>query len=148
MAHPHGPAGHPVVRRIRHNLDEKPFMVIWEVTRACQLVCKHCRAEAQKTAAPGQLTTAEGKALLGVLASYEHPRPMIVFTGGDCFEREDLVELVRYGTDAGLHISISPSVTPLFTRERVAALKAAGGHAMSVSLDGATAATHDAFRGF
>lgn len=152
-AHPGQASGgrsrrHPIVRQVRHDLTKKPFIVIWEVTRACQLVCKHCRAEAQKTPAPGQLTTEQGKDLLRQLADYEPPRPLVVFTGGDCFEREDLVELAEYGTSLGLAVSISPSVTPLFTRERLDALRAAGARAMSVSLDGASAATHDAFRGF
>ncbi|EJZ85848.1 TIGR04053 family radical SAM/SPASM domain-containing protein [Winkia sp. UMB3158] len=138
---------HPVVRQIRHDLTKKPFIAIWEVTRACALVCKHCRAEAQPHAAPGQLSTEQGKNLLEQLAAYDKPRPLVVFTGGDCFERKDLVELVQYGTDLGLSVSISPSVTPLFTRERLQALRDAGGKAMSVSMDGATPETHDAFRG-
>ncbi|MDO4665683.1 MAG: TIGR04053 family radical SAM/SPASM domain-containing protein [Actinomycetaceae bacterium] len=147
--HPGSHAGRnfPVVRQIRHDLSKKPFIAIWEVTRACALVCKHCRAEAQKKAAPGQLTTQQGKELLRQLAGYEPPRPLVVLTGGDCFERPDLVELVQFGTDLGLSISISPSVTPKFTRERVQALRDAGGKAMSVSMDGASAQTHDAFRG-
>ncbi|MDO5727242.1 MAG: TIGR04053 family radical SAM/SPASM domain-containing protein [Bowdeniella nasicola] len=142
--HPH----RRVVRTIHHDVNEKPFLVIWEVTRACQLVCKHCRAEAQHRPDPRELGFDEGRALLDQLASYDHPRPMLVLTGGDCFERPDLVDLVRYGTEQGLHISISPSVTPLFTREKLTALRAAGGKAMSVSLDGARPATHDNFRGF
>ena len=72
----------------------------------------------------------------------------MVFTGGDAFERSDLAELVRYGTGLGLNVSLSPSVTPLMTPQLLAELRAAGGRAMSVSLDGATAETHDAFRGF
>lgn len=138
----------PVVRTIRHDLNAKPFIVIWEVTRACALVCKHCRADAQHQANPEQLTTEQGKRLLDQLASYDAPRPLVVFTGGDPFERPDLAELCRYGTDHGLSVSLSPSVTPKLTRERLAELRDAGGKAMSVSLDGATAATHDAFRGF
>ncbi len=138
----------PVVRTVRHDINQKPFIVIWEVTRACALVCKHCRADAQHHAAPGQLTTAEGKALLERLAAYEHPRPLVVLTGGDPFERDDLVELTAYGTSLGLSISLSPSVTPKLTRERISALREAGGKAMSMSLDGAFPETHDAFRGF
>lgn len=150
MPHPHSGHGshQPIVRTIKHDITKKPFMVIWEVTRACQLVCKHCRAEAQHHPSRLQLSHEEGINLLDQLASYDKPRPMVVFTGGDCFEREDLVELVRYGTERGLHVSISPSVTPLFTKERLIALREAGGKAMSVSLDGASAETHDAFRGF
>ena len=103
-----GPSHRPLVRTIKHDINAKPFIVIWEVTRACQLVCKHCRADAQHTPDPRQLTTAQGKALLDELAAYDAPRPLVVFTGGDAFERHDLAELVRYGTGLGLNVSLSP----------------------------------------
>ncbi len=138
----------PVVRTVRHDLNEKPFIVIWEVTRACALVCKHCRADAQHHADPRQLSIEQGKRLLDELAAYPTPRPLVVFTGGDPFEREDLAELCSHGTQQGLSISLSPSVTPKVTPERLRELRVAGGKAMSVSLDGAEAETHDAFRGF
>ncbi|KXI16041.1 radical SAM domain protein [Corynebacterium sp. CMW7794] len=138
----------PIVRQVRHDINAKPFIAIWEVTRACQLVCKHCRADAQHEPAPGQLTTAEGKALLDSIATYDKPRPIVVLTGGDPFERGDLEKLTEYGTSLGLNISLSPSVTPRLTRARLEGLKAVGGSALSLSLDGATAATHDYFRGF
>ncbi|QGU01463.1 Antilisterial bacteriocin subtilosin biosynthesis protein AlbA [Corynebacterium kalinowskii] len=138
----------PVVRTVRHDINAKPFIVIWEVTRACALVCKHCRADAQHEPNPNQLTTEQGKRLLDKLASYDRPKPLVVFTGGDPFERADLEELTRYGTELGLNISLSPSVTPKLTPERVRSLREAGGKAMSMSLDGATPETHDAFRGF
>lgn len=138
----------PVVRTVRHDINTKPFIVIWEVTRACSLVCKHCRADAQHEPNPKQLTTEQGFALLENLASYDKPRPLIVLTGGDPFERGDLEQLVAYGTGLGLNVSLSPSVTPKLTVERITDLREAGAKAMSMSLDGATAATHDAFRGF
>ena len=72
---------------------------------------------------------------------------MVVLTGGDPFERPDLAELVAYGTEAGLHVSLSPSVTPRLTAPTLAEMKDAGAHVVSLSIDGATAATHDAFRG-
>lgn len=138
----------PVVRQVRHDLGTKPFIAIWEVTRACQLVCRHCRADAQHDPAPGQLTTEQGFRLLDQLATYDRPTPLVVLTGGDPFERGDLAELTRYGTSLGLNVSLSPSVTPRLTRQRLEALREAGGSALSLSLDGATAATHDRFRGF
>lgn len=150
--HHHGsdatPAHHTVVRTIKHDLNDRPFIVIWEVTRACALACRHCRAEAMHHPDPRQLTHAESLELLDQLASYEPPRPMVVFTGGDPFERDDLVDLVRYGTEKGLHISLSPSVTPKLRPALLQELHEAGGRAMSVSLDGATPERHDAFRGF
>lgn len=136
------------VRTVRHDIASKPFIAIWEVTRACQLVCQHCRADAQHEPAPGQLSTEQGKRLLESLAGYDTPRPLVVLTGGDPFERGDLEELTAYGTALGLNVSLSPSVTPRLTRERLARLRAAGGSALSLSLDGACAETHDSFRGF
>lgn len=137
-----------VVRTQHQDVDDKPFIVIWEVTRACQLVCRHCRADAQHRADPRQLTTAQGKALLDDIAGWDTPRPLVVLTGGDPFERDDLAELVAYGTAAGLSVALSPSVTPKFTAERLAQLHDAGAKAVSLSLDGARPETHDAFRGF
>lgn len=137
----------PVVRMGHYDPKDRPFIVIWEVTRACALVCKHCRADAQHHAHSDQLTTEQGKALLDEIAGFGKPQPIVVLTGGDPFERPDLAELVRHGTELGLAMSLSPSVTPKLTRERVRVMHQAGGKAMSVSLDGAVSRTHDAFRG-
>lgn len=135
------------VRVLHQDTEERPFIVIWEVTRACELVCAHCRADAQHRRDPLELTTADGFRLLDDLAAYGPPRPMVVLTGGDPFERPDLEALVAHGTAAGLHVSLSPSVTPMLTADRLVRLRGAGGSAVSLSLDGATAATHDGFRG-
>jgi radical SAM protein len=135
------------VRLLHHDAAERPFIVIWEVTRACQLVCTHCRADAIRTRNPFELSTAQGKTLLDDLASFGTPRPLVVLTGGDPFERSDLPELVAHGTALGLSMALSPSVTPKLTREVLVELHDAGAKAVSLSLDGASAATHDAFRG-
>lgn len=140
------PGSRPI-RTLHHDVTEKPFIVIWEVTRACQLVCKHCRADAVLHRNPLELSTEMGKDLLDQLAAYEPPRPIVVLTGGDPFERPDLPELVAHGTKVGLHIALSPSVTPRLTREALTELYDAGARAVSLSLDGATAETHDGFRG-
>ena len=135
------------VRHLHHDSSERPFIVIWEVTRACQLVCTHCRADAIRTRSPLELSTREGRALLDDLASFGAPRPLVVLTGGDPFERPDLPELVAHGTSLGLSVALSPSVTARLTRSVLVELHDAGAKAISLSLDGATAHTHDAFRG-
>lgn len=135
------------VRRLRNDPGDRPMIVIWEVTRACALVCRHCRADAQHRRDPGELTTEQGKALLDDIAGFGAPYPIVVLTGGDPFERPDLAELVRHGHGLGLHMALSPSVTPRLTPAVLAELRAAGAGAVSLSLDGATAATHDEFRG-
>jgi MoaA/NifB/PqqE/SkfB family radical SAM enzyme len=120
--------------------------VYWELTRACDLACRHCRAEAQPARAPDELTTEECFTVLGDLAGAT-PRPHVIFTGGDPLKRPDLLDLVREGVRLGLGVSVAPSATTSLTREAVRALKEAGVQAMSLSLDGSIAARHDAIRG-
>lgn len=139
--------GRTAIRKVHQDTDQRPFLVIWESTRACQLVCQHCRADSQNEPHPLQLSTAEGKRLLDDIASFGAPSPMVVISGGDPFERPDLTELIAYGRQQGLSMALAPSVTPKATRERFAAAARAGAKAVSISLDGATAATHDGFRG-
>jgi radical SAM protein len=135
------------VRSLHLDVHDRPFLVIWEVTRACELACRHCRADAIRQRHPLELTTDEGRQLIDDLAALGPPRPILVLTGGDPFERDDLTQLVAHAASAGLTVALSPSVTPSLTRERLADLRAAGASAVSLSLDGATAATHDGFRG-
>lgn len=142
--HPHG---RTAIRRIRHDVHERPFLVIWETTRACQLVCQHCRADSQDQPHPLQLSTEEGERLLDDMAAFGAPSPMVVLSGGDPFERPDLNHLLAYGDRAGLSMSLAPSVTPKATRAAFAAAAEAGAKAVSISLDGASAVTHDGFRG-
>jgi AdoMet-dependent heme synthase len=127
-------------------VDERPFMVIWETTNACDLACRHCRAEAIPDVEPGTLTADQGKRLLDQIETFGRPRPLVIFTGGDPFKRADIFELVAYGSQIGLPIAVSPSGTPLLTRENLSRLKEAGARAISLSLDGSTPALHDDFR--
>jgi AdoMet-dependent heme synthase len=131
----------------RFVFDRAPARVYWETTRACDLACRHCRAHAVPTAHPAELTTAEGRRLLDDLARFEAPLPHVVFTGGDPLKRSDLFELIEYARLRGLAVSVAPSGTPLLTAVAIGALKAAGTEAISLSLDGSTAARHDALRG-
>jgi MoaA/NifB/PqqE/SkfB family radical SAM enzyme len=78
-----------------------PFIVIWEVTRACALACVHCRADAIARRDPAELTTEEGFRLIDQIASFGQPSPVLVLTGGDPMWRKDLTELVGYASAAG-----------------------------------------------
>jgi radical SAM protein len=80
-------------------------------------------------------------------ASFGQPAVIFIITGGDCFERPDLAELAAYGTAAGLHVAVAPSGTDKLNKDSLARLQDNGVNVISLSLDGATAATHDAFRG-
>lgn len=122
-------------------------MFYYEVTLACDLVCKHCRASAQEQPADGELSTEWAKALLDQIAAFPR-RPMLVLTGGDPLKRADLFELIRHAADAGLHVALTPSATPLATFDAFQRAKQAGIRGLGISLDGADAATHDAFRGW
>src|SRR5213595_3246180 len=79
-----------------------PFLVIWEVTRACALACVHCRADAIARRDPRELSTAEGLALVDQVLAFGEPAPLLVLTGGDPMRRPDLATFVRYASDAGL----------------------------------------------
>jgi radical SAM protein len=125
---------------------ERPLRVYWEVTRACDLACRHCRAEAVPLHHPAELTTAEGRRLLAQLAAVE-PFPHVVFTGGDPLKRSDLFDLIAAARALGLRVSVAPSATPLLTADVLRRLRTAGVDAISLSLDGSTAARHDAIRG-
>jgi radical SAM protein len=127
------------------NYDETPFLAIWEVTQSCDLACKHCRAAAQPIPHPDELTNAEGKKLIDQIA--EMGVPIFVFTGGDPMKRKDVFELIRYAADKGVRVALTPSATPLLTREAIFKLKEAGLVRLGISLDGSTPEIHDTFRG-
>ncbi len=123
-----------------------PFLVIWEVTRACALACVHCRAEAIARRDPRELTTEEGYRLIDRVRAFGDRPPLLVLTGGDPMWRKDLALLVEHGTAAGLSVALTPSGTGMATRARLQALRDAGLARLAVSLDAADAATHDGFR--
>lgn len=135
------------LRRSRIDLNDRPFIVIWEATRACALACQHCRATAVPLRDPRELSTEQACAVMDQVRAFGSPPPFFVITGGDPFERPDLFELVAYGSAIGLPVAVSPSGTPALNRQNLQRLLEAGAHAISLSIDGATAATHDAFRG-
>ena len=124
-----------------------PLLVFYEVTRACDLVCKHCRACAQPEPHPNELNTAESKNLLKQLTTFPK-KPILVITGGDPLKRDDIFELIDYATeDCGLEVSFVPSATPLLTEDVLVKLKQAGLSRLGLSIDGADAKTHDEQRG-
>ncbi|GAB6859985.1 TIGR04053 family radical SAM/SPASM domain-containing protein [Haloplanus litoreus] len=126
--------------------DRRPFVLVWELTRACELTCKHCRADAQPERHPDELTTAEGKALLDEARRFGENQ-LVVLSGGDPLARDDTVELVEYGAEQGLLMTLTPSGTASLTPERVDALAEAGARRLAVSVDGGSRAAHDEFRG-
>lgn len=138
-----------VVAPARSSVDfaRAPILLFWETTKACHLACRHCRAEAIAEPLPGQLTTEEGLRLIEDLARFTPRPPVLVFTGGDPFLREDLFDLAARARSLGLPLGFAPSVTPLLTEEAARRMREVGAKTVSVSLDGARAATHEGIRG-
>jgi radical SAM protein len=127
--------------------DQAPLRVYWELTRACDLACRHCRAEAIPRQDPRELSTAEGRRLLEGLAAFGRPAPHVVLTGGDPLKRPDFWTLLEHGAALGLGLSVAPSATRALSREAMRRFKGAGVEAISLSLDGSDPARHDRFRG-
>jgi radical SAM protein len=125
--------------------DAAPLVVIWEVTRACDLLCVHCRADAIPRREEGELTTREGMRLLDEVRRFGRPR--VVLTGGDPLKRQDIFDLLEHGTLSGLDMSLSPSATPLVTRQALERAAGCGASGVSISIDGPDARSHDVFRG-
>lgn len=123
---------------------QAPLLLIWEITRSCELSCKHCRAEAINKRDPRELSLDEGKSLIDDVAGMG--TPLLIFTGGDPLQRDDLEELIVYAKSRQLRVGTIPATTARLTRERIASLKTAGVDQMALSLDGPDAQTHDAFR--
>ena len=126
---------------------QSPLMFYYEVTQACDLVCQHCRASAQPEGHPEQLSPEQSLALIDDVARFPKP-PTMVMTGGDPLKRPDLFELIAYARQRGLRVALTPSATPLATASALERAQQAGVTSLGLSLDGADAATHDAFRGW
>jgi len=125
--------------------DERPFVLIWEVTQACELACKHCRADAQPQRHPGELTTEEGKRLLDDARRFGEGQ-LVVLSGGDPLYRDDTFELIEYGIDHGLEMTLTPSGTSSLTSQSVTRLAGTGLRRLALSIDGGSAQAHDGFR--
>lgn len=141
--HPNGhPGGKPAITLP----DGSPAcrLIAWEITRSCNLACKHCRAEAHPHPYEGELTTAEAKALIDTFPGVGNP--IVIFTGGEPLLRHDVFELVPHAKAKGLRCVMAPNGT-LLTDENVEKIKAVGIERCSISIDAPKAAPHDEFRG-
>lgn len=126
-----------------NNQDIKPRLVAFEVTRRCRFNCRHCRANASPDEDTEELTTEQCKKILASIAEFN--KCVIILTGGEPMERDDIYELIRYGRGLGLRM-VMATCGYAIDDAAIAGLKEAGISALSISLDGACAETHDAFR--
>lgn len=138
--HSHAPR---VARDYAHN----PMIVYWEMTQACGLACRHCRADAMTRPHPLELDHEASRDLLDQIASFGDPLPHLILTGGDPLQRADLYELIDEANALGLSVSITPSATNNLTHEIVAQLKEHGISSLGLSLDGSNASRHEFVRG-
>jgi len=136
----------PNMSHLAHDFSKNPMLVYWEMTNACGLACKHCRAEAMPTANPLELNTEESKRFLKQLVGFGDPLPHLILTGGDPLSRKDIYPLIDYATGLGLEVSVTPSATPELTNDAISKLKAHGIQSLGLSLDGSCAAKHDNIR--
>jgi radical SAM protein len=130
----------------KHDFSKNPMLVYWEMTQACGLACKHCRAEAMPNANPLELNTEQSKKFLNQLVEFGDPLPHVIMTGGDPLNRPDVYELIDYAGSIGLGVSITPAATAQLTNDAITNLKSHGIQAMGLSLDGSSAARHDNIR--
>ncbi len=120
-----------------------PFLVVWDITYACNLKCKHCYANAGK-ALSDELKTEEAKNVIDQLDRASVP--MLAFSGGEPLVRRDIFELTKYAAKKGIYVAVATNAT-LITKKKAKEMKEAGVSFTQISLDGASAETHDTFRG-
>jgi radical SAM protein with 4Fe4S-binding SPASM domain len=124
--------------------EHKPRLIFWEVTKGCNLRCIHCRATATELSSPLDLPTTKALNLIEQVSQYA--LPILVLSGGEPLFRADIFQLARYASDRGLRVALATNGT-LVSKEIAKKIVDAGVRRVSISLDGADAATHDAFRG-
>ncbi len=126
-------------------LSEKPLLVFWETTKACPLACIHCRAEAITRPPPGELSYEEGLELIGQVAEFGRPYPVLVLSGGDPLSRPDIWDLVREARRIGVPVAMAPSPSPILL-ENLKRIVTEGVSAVSISIDSPDPEVHDKVR--
>ena len=136
-SHPH---------RVR-DYTKTPLNIYWEVTQACGLACRHCRAEAMPKPHPNELTFSEGLSFLRQIPEFGSPLPQLILTGGDPLLRRGLFPFIDEARRLGIGVSITPAATSALTYTVLSELKNHDVKAVGLSLDGSTAERHDSIRG-
>jgi len=125
-------------------IDLKPRLVFWEVTKGCNLRCIHCRATATELSSPTDLPTVKALNLIEEISQF--CSPILVLSGGEPLYRSDIFELASYATHCGLRVALATNGTQV-SNDVARKIVESGVRRVSISLDGADATTHDAFRG-
>ena len=124
-----------------------PVNIYWEMTQACPLACRHCRAEAVPEPHPNELSFEEGVKFLHQIPGFGDPMPQLILTGGDPLVRKDLYDLIDEAHKLGIGVSITPAASEALERDVLVRLKEHRVEGLGLSLDGSTAARHDSIRG-
>lgn len=122
----------------------KPRLIFWELTTGCNLRCIHCRASATELASPTDLPTRKAASLIDEIADFASP--ILILSGGEPLYRPDVFELAARANRRGLRVALATNGT-LVTLDVARRVVESGVRRVAISLDGADAATHDAFRG-
>ncbi len=130
--------------RGRQETGPAPKVIAWEMTRSCMLSCKHCRGAARDESYQNELSTEECKQIIDSIA--EFCSPILIMTGGEPMSRSDIYELAKYASDKGIYPVMAPCGF-LITPESAQKIVDSGIKAISISIDGVTPESHDAFRG-
>jgi len=136
---------HPARGYTTEDTPHSPLLVFYEITKACDLACSHCRACAMPRRHPGELDTDAARRLIDDLARFPF-KPTLVFTGGDPLKRPDLPQLVARAKAAGLRPALAPAATPLLTHTTLHELADLGLTSLAVSIDGPDEAAQAALR--
>lgn len=129
------------------NYSLTPLNVYWEMTQACGLACRHCRAEAMPAPHPNELSIEECHRLLEQITAFGQPYPQLILTGGDPLLHPHLFPLIDEARRLEIGVSITPAATPALTRELLVKLQHHGVEGLGLSLDGPTPEIHDGIRG-
>jgi len=132
---------------LNYDFNNKPLLIFWELTRACKLKCRHCRADAILNPLPDELTLDEGFNVIDDIKGFGKPYPTLILTGGDPLMKKGFEEIVRYAYENGIPMGIAPTVSELLTEGILKTLLRYDVKHVSISLDGGYPHTHDHIRG-
>jgi len=124
-----------------------PYAVSWNLTKSCNLACKHCYIDAtvRGTGGDDELSTEETYKILEQIAGV-NPGVVLILTGGEPLMRRDIYDICKKASSLGMMVVLGTNGT-MITKEAVAKLKASGVSGIGISIDSLKAEVHDAFRG-
>jgi len=136
-----------MLNRLNYDFNNKPLLIFWELTRACKLKCKHCRADAILNPLPDELSLEDGFKIIDDIKGFGKPYPTLILTGGDPIMKRGLEDILRYAYENGITLGIAPTVSELLTGSILKTMLKYGVKHISISLDGGKPLTHNYIRG-